>query len=122
MKTYQITAAIITVSLTLFAYQNCSEGFNSRLVGSATESHSTQDPTPTPDPIVTPTPDPVVAPPPPTSLPSDLIQKSDLEYVGAFRVPQGSSDTATFAYGGTALGLGVNGRSLFMTGHDWHLL
>jgi hypothetical protein len=35
-------------------------------------------------------------------------------------VPQGSSDKATFAYGGTALGLGVNGRSLFMTGHDWH--
>ncbi|MCC7185784.1 MAG: hypothetical protein IT185_06055, partial [Acidobacteria bacterium] len=51
---------------------------------------------------------------------SALIQKSDLVYVGAFRVPQGSSDTTTFNYGGTALGLGQGGKSLFMTGHDWH--
>jgi len=49
-----------------------------------------------------------------------LVQKSDLVYVGAFRVPQGSSDTSTFNYGGTALGLGQGGQSLFMTGHDWH--
>ena len=49
-----------------------------------------------------------------------LLQKSDLVYVGSFRVPEGSSDTATFEYGGHGLGLGAGGKSLWMAGHDWY--
>lgn len=47
-----------------------------------------------------------------------LIQKSNLVYVGAFRVPQGTSDQTTFNYGGTALAYNPANNSLFMTGHD----
>ena len=49
-----------------------------------------------------------------------LIQKTDLVYQGAFRVPNsGASDTTTFNYGGTALGFNPINNSLFLTGHDW---
>ncbi len=51
-----------------------------------------------------------------TDLP--LLQMTDLVYQGAFRVPVGSSDNATLAYGGTALGYNATNNSLFMTGHD----
>lgn len=49
-----------------------------------------------------------------------LIQKSDLIYQGAFRVPQGTTETNTFNYGGTSLAFNPANNSLFMTGHDWH--
>jgi hypothetical protein len=52
----------------------------------------------------------------PTEFP--LIQKANLVYQGAFRVPQGQSDTATFEYGGTALGYNPGNNSLYLTGHD----
>jgi len=52
----------------------------------------------------------------PTALP--LIQKANLVYQGAFRVPQGASDTTTFNYGGTALGYNSGNNSLYITGHD----
>jgi len=52
----------------------------------------------------------------PTALP--LLQKANLVYQGAFRVPQGTSDATTFAYGGTALAYNPGNNSLFMTGHD----
>lgn len=51
-----------------------------------------------------------------------LVQKADLVYQGAFRVPQGTSDTTTFNYGGTAITFNPANNSLFMTGHDWHQL
>jgi hypothetical protein len=47
-----------------------------------------------------------------------LVQKDDLAYQGAFRVPQGKSDTASFNYGGAALGYNPGNNSLYMTGHD----
>ncbi len=47
-----------------------------------------------------------------------LIGKSDLEYVGAFRVPRGVSDRATLAWGGTALAFNSAANSLIMAGHD----
>lgn len=50
-----------------------------------------------------------------------LLQKADLVYQGAFRVPNsGSSSTNTFDYGGTALGFNPISNSLFLTGHDWY--
>ncbi|HVW70811.1 MAG TPA: hypothetical protein VHB68_17655 [Steroidobacteraceae bacterium] len=49
-----------------------------------------------------------------------LLQQSDLVYAGAFRVPQTSSDTATFNYGGTALGYNPANNSLYIVGHDWY--
>jgi hypothetical protein len=52
----------------------------------------------------------------PTALP--LVHKGNLAYQGAFRVPQGTSDTTTFRYGGTALGYHPGNNSLFITGHD----
>lgn len=52
----------------------------------------------------------------PTAFP--LVQKGNLVYQGAFRVPQGTSDATTFEYGGTALGYNPANNSLYITGHD----
>jgi hypothetical protein len=49
-----------------------------------------------------------------------LLQQGDLAYAGAFRVPQTSSSTGTFNYGGTALGYNPANNSLFIVGHDWY--
>src|ERR1700736_483105 len=51
-----------------------------------------------------------------------LLKGANLVYQGAFRVPQGSSDTTTFDYGGTALAYNPSNNSLYMVGHDWHQL
>jgi len=48
-----------------------------------------------------------------------LVQRSNLVYQGAFRVPQGTIGTSTFAYGGTALAFNPARDSLFIVGHDW---
>jgi hypothetical protein len=55
---------------------------------------------------------------------SGLIQSSDLQYVGAFRLPAGTfgSPNGGFAYGGKALAYNPGRNSLFMTGHDWDQL
>src|SRR5574342_1003105 len=52
----------------------------------------------------------------PKDLP--LIQKADLVYQGAFRVPKGTGDTTTFDYGGAALAYNPGNNSLYLTGHD----
>lgn len=78
-------------------------------------------PVPQPDPAPEPTPDPVPTPPSSSSS-APLLQKSDLAYVGAFRVPNGTSEAASFWYGGTALGYNPVNNSLFMTGHDHYQL
>lgn len=50
-----------------------------------------------------------------------LLQKANLVYAGAFRVPNaGASYTNTFDYGGTALGFNPINNSIFLTGHDWY--
>jgi len=54
-----------------------------------------------------------------------LLQQSDLEYLGAFRVPQGdhgSPQYSGFNYGGTALTYHAANRSLFLVGHAWYQL
>jgi hypothetical protein len=54
-----------------------------------------------------------------------LIQFSDLEYLGAFRVPQGeygSPQYTGFNYGGTGLTYNPLNNSLFIVGHNWHQL
>jgi hypothetical protein len=48
------------------------------------------------------------------------VSPQDLTYRGAFRLPAGATETATFNYGGTALAFNPARRSLFITGHDWH--
>jgi hypothetical protein len=48
-----------------------------------------------------------------------LVQKDNLVYQGAFRVPQGSGDDNTFNYGGTSLAFNPANNSIFLTGHDW---
>jgi len=48
-----------------------------------------------------------------------LIHQSDLTYLGAFDVPQGTIGPSTFEYGGTALAYNPAHNSLFMVGHDW---
>lgn len=68
----------------------------------------------------------------PTPLPVEgnvgLIQPSDLEYLGAFRLPEGAERPYTFAYGGGAMTFNPDGDhagepdgftgSLFISGHD----
>lgn len=54
-----------------------------------------------------------------------LLELSDLEYLGAFRVPQGdfgSPQYSGFNYGGTALAYNPYHNSLFLTGHAWYQL
>ena len=59
---------------------------------------------------------------------TDLVQGSDVEYLGAFRLPGGDERPATFAYGGSAMTFNPDGDasgggdgfpgSLFVMGHD----
>ena len=54
-----------------------------------------------------------------------LFLETDLEYLGAFRVPQGdfgSPQYSGFNYGGTALTHNPRHNSLFMVGHAWYQL
>ena len=54
-----------------------------------------------------------------------LLQEADLEYLGAFRVPQGdygSPRYSGFNYGGTALACNPDHKSLFLVGHAWYQL
>lgn len=54
-----------------------------------------------------------------------LLGQSDLEYLGAFRVPQGdygSPQYSGFNYGGTALTYNAGRNSLFLVGHPWYQL
>lgn len=47
-----------------------------------------------------------------------LVQKADLVYKGAFRVPLDKNGSSSFAYGGTGMGFNPANNSLFMTGSD----
>ncbi len=49
-----------------------------------------------------------------------LLQRGDLNYVGAFRLPQTKSGVSWFSYGGTALAFGPKNNTLFLVGHDHH--
>jgi len=49
-----------------------------------------------------------------------LLNSSDLQYLGAFRVPLGDIGASSFAYGGTACAFNPANRSLFIVGHDHH--
>jgi len=66
-------------------------------------------------PLPAPTPAPTSAPAP-GNLP--LLQKSDLQYRGAFLLPSWTSDATSFSYGGTALAYNPTQHSLFIVGHD----
>jgi hypothetical protein len=48
------------------------------------------------------------------------IQRNDLVYEGAFRLPGGQIGVSNFEYGGTAIAFNSARKSLFMVGHDWH--
>jgi hypothetical protein len=48
-----------------------------------------------------------------------LLQLSDLEYQGSFRLPAGTIGDTSFSYGGTALAYEPTHNSLFVVGHDW---
>lgn len=49
-----------------------------------------------------------------------LVQKQDLVYVGAFRLPAPVNKTQTFEWGGTALAYWPAHDSLLLVGHDWY--
>jgi len=49
-----------------------------------------------------------------------LVQRENLVYLGAFRVPQGLRQPGTFSYGGTALALNPAHHSLYVVGHAWY--
>jgi hypothetical protein len=72
-------------------------------------------------PVPTPTPTPT------TVIPPELVQPSDLVYLGAFRLPGGDTPPQTFAYGANAMTFNPDGHptntdpypgSLFVMGHD----
>jgi hypothetical protein len=47
-----------------------------------------------------------------------LLHQSDLQYVGAFKLPSGTFGASSFSYGGTALAFNPANNSLFLVGHD----
>jgi hypothetical protein len=51
-----------------------------------------------------------------------LLQQSNLTYMGAFRVPEGSTDQTSFHYGGTAIAYNPANNSLYLVGHAWYQL
>lgn len=65
---------------------------------------------------------------PPAPISGDVIDPANLEYLGAFRLPEGRNRPYTFEYGGNAMTFNPNGDpngsadgfpgSLFITGHD----
>lgn len=60
-----------------------------------------------------------------SSAAEKLLSQSDLEYLGAFRVPQGDYGSPTYSgfnYGGTALAYNPGNNSLFLVGHAWYQL
>ena len=54
----------------------------------------------------------------PTSEP--LIYPSNLQYLGSFRLPNGSTNQTTFAFAGNGLGFDSTKNALFVTGHTWY--
>lgn len=48
-----------------------------------------------------------------------LLRQDNLEYLGAFRLPDGEHGDSKFNYGGTAIVYNPHRDSLFMVGHDW---
>ncbi len=54
----------------------------------------------------------------PTTAP--LLQQSNFQYVGSFRLPNGATDSTSFSYGGTGLAYYPANNSLFLTGHSQH--
>ena len=72
-----------------------------------------------PSPVATPTRS--VEPPPRVATPNRrLVQRTDLSYEGAFRVPAGQIGGSSFEYAWTGLAFNPERQSLFVTGHDWH--
>ena len=60
-----------------------------------------------------------------SSAADKLLQLSDLEYLGAFRVPQGDYGSplySGFNFGGRALAFNPINNSLFLTWHSWYQL
>jgi hypothetical protein len=67
-------------------------------------------------------------PPAPPANAAELVQPEDIEYLGAFRLPDGGERPLTFEYGGNAMTFNPDGDpdgaadgfpgSLFITGHD----
>src|SRR5262249_3862004 len=53
-----------------------------------------------------------------TSGAEPLLTQSNLQYVGAFRLPSGTFGASTFDYGGTALAFNPVHNSLFLVGSD----
>ena len=54
--------------------------------------------------------------------PSVRLQKADLQYEGAFRVPPAQSAERNFAYGAMGMAYNPATNSLFLTGHIWYQL
>ena len=58
---------------------------------------------------------------------TQLLQQSDLEYLGAFQLPTGTQRCGTltdvincYSYGGAAIVFNPANNSLFYNGHNWH--
>lgn len=101
-------------------YQNCSEGFEANTLHMP--SIDLADTGPDPDPgnqDQDPNPDPDPEPNPnPTPNPKLLLQKDDLIYEGAFRLPKSSQGASRFDYAAAGMTYNPANNSLFVTGHD----
>ena len=56
--------------------------------------------------------------PSPTTEP--LLYSSNLQYLGAFRLPEGTTNQTSFAFGGDGLAYDPTKSGLFITGHTWY--
>src|SRR3989338_6970816 len=85
------------------------------IYNSAGSVTSTSSPTPTPTPNPTPTPTQTTTT---TTGSGTLLQKSNLVYQGAFKVPHGTIGGSSFGYGGKIVAYNPANNSLFIAGHE----
>jgi len=115
----QRVSIILTVAALLTGILACTFGQSPPLPTGPGTATSPQGATAAPTLIKPP------AEPPPSG---DVVAATDLEYIGAFRLPGGDDPPKTFAYGGNAMTYNPDGDpsgkgdgfpgSLFITGHD----
>ena len=105
IKLSKILAAFAMSTILLISFQNCSAGFNAIGASGSTSSASIAF----------------------SGNPSaeGLVQASNLQFLGGFRVPQGANgdpNNLGFSYGGTAITYDPVENGIYMVGHPYHQL
>jgi hypothetical protein len=119
-------AAIVLLLTTACSIGYATTAVEASPIPTTQETHPTAA-QPIPDAVTTTVHLPLLTATPGTPPSGDLLQPTDLVYLGAFRLPGSDDPPETFAYGGNAMTFNPDGDptnadalpgSLFITGHD----